>query len=65
MEIPVTAAPLPPDESGKALVDYAHRNPTAAKTLMRICGYQVDGSDEDYFIMGRDIVPFIALKPRL
>lgn len=64
VETPVMAVPLPPEESGQALVDYAHRNPTAAKTLMKICGYKVDGSDEDYFIMGRDIVPFIALKPR-
>jgi deazaflavin-dependent oxidoreductase (nitroreductase family) len=63
-EIPVMAAPLSPDESGQALVAYAHRNPTAAKNLMKICGYKVDGSDEDYFIIGRDIVPFIALKPR-
>ena len=64
VDIPVTAVPLPPEESGQALVDYAHRNPTAAKTLMRLCGYKVDGSDEDFFIMGRDIVPFIALQPR-
>ena len=64
-ETSVTAAPLPPEESGQALVDYAHRNPTAAKTLMKLCGYKVDGSDEDYFIMGRDIVPFVALKPRI
>ena len=64
-EMPVTAVPLPPEESGQALVDYAHRNPTAARSLMKICGYKVDGSDQDYFIMGRDIVPFIALKPRL
>ena len=63
-ETSVTAVPLPPEESGQALVDYAHRNPTAAKNLMRLCGYKVDGSDEDYFIMGRDIVPFIALQPR-
>ena len=63
-ETPVAAVPLPPEDSGKALVDYAHRNPTAAKTLMRLCGYKVDGSDEDFFIMGRDNLPFIALKPR-
>jgi hypothetical protein len=24
----------------------------------------VDGSDDDYFILGRDFVPFIALEPR-
>ena len=63
-ELVVTAVPLSPEESGQAMVDYARRNPRAAKELMRICGYRVDGSEEDYFIMGRDIVPFIALKPR-
>jgi len=62
--IPVRATPLPPEESAQAMVDYSHRNPRAAKELMRICGWKVDGSDEDYFIMGRDQVPFIALRPR-
>lgn len=63
-EIPVTAVPLSPEESGQALLEYARHHPTAAKNLMSICGYKVDGSDEDYFVMGRDIVPFIALRPR-
>jgi deazaflavin-dependent oxidoreductase (nitroreductase family) len=59
-----TAVPLTPENSGQAMVDYARRNPRAAKELMRICGYRVDGSEEDYFILGRDIIPFIELKPR-
>ena len=63
-ELPVTAVPLSPDESGQALVAYAQRNPKAAKSLMHICGYKVDGSDEDYFILGRDFIPFIAFQPR-
>ena len=63
-EIAVTARPLAPDESGRAMVNYAKRHPKAAKNLMSICGYKVDGSDEDYFIMGRDIVPFVLLEPR-
>ena len=45
------------------MVKYAHRYPKAAKGLMRLVGYKVTGSDEDYFIMGRDIIPFIALEP--
>ena len=60
----VTAVPLEPEASGQAMVDYARRNPRAAKELMRICGYKVDGSDEDYFILGRDLVPFIVLQPQ-
>ena len=63
-EILVTARPLAPDESGQAMVNYAKRHPKAAKNLMSICGYKVDGSDEDYFIMGHDIVPFVLLESR-
>ena len=57
------AFPLVPDQSGEAMIDYAHRNPHAAKQLMRLCGYEVDGSDKDYFTMGHDLIPFVALQP--
>jgi deazaflavin-dependent oxidoreductase (nitroreductase family) len=63
-DISVTAVPLSPDESGAAMVDYAQRNPTAAKGLMRVCGYQVDGTNEDYYTMGYEHIPFIKLIPR-
>lgn len=62
--IEVLARPLPAEESGQAMVKYANKHPKAAKNLMSICGYKVDGSDEDYFIVGRDVVPFVALEPR-
>ena len=45
------------------MVDYAHRNPRSAKQLMRLCGYEVDGSDDDYYVMGQDVIPFLALEP--
>jgi deazaflavin-dependent oxidoreductase (nitroreductase family) len=61
--IPVTACVLEANESGEAMIDYARRNPRAAKELMRICGYKVDGSAEDYFIMGHDIIHFVSLTP--
>mgnify|MGYP001548299128 CR=1 FL=1 len=60
---PVTARVLTPDKSGHAMVDYAHHNPRAAKQLMRLCGYEVDGTDADYFAMGHDIIPFVSLSP--
>ena len=61
----VTAVPLNPEQSGQAMVDYAHRYPTAAKVLSkRLLGYEVDGSDEDYYALGHDAVPFVALQPR-
>lgn len=63
-KLAVTAVFLPPDESGEHMVKYAHRYPKAAKNLTRLVGYKVDGSDEDYRIIGHDVVPFIALQPR-
>ena len=63
-KIQATARALTPDESGKTMVGYAQRNPRAAKQLMRLCGYEVDGSEEEYFIMGHDIIPFVSLAPR-
>jgi deazaflavin-dependent oxidoreductase (nitroreductase family) len=62
-KIAVTAVLLTPAASGQAMVDYAHRNPRAAKQLMRLVGYNVEGSDDEYFELGRDQVPFITLYP--
>ncbi|MFY1672720.1 nitroreductase family deazaflavin-dependent oxidoreductase [Plantactinospora sp. WMMB334] len=42
-----TARPLPPDESGRRLRDYARRHPRAAAWLMRTIGQQVDGTGHD------------------
>ena len=58
----VTAVPLSPEESGEAMVDYARRHPTAAKNLGRIIGYNVS-TEAEYRAVGRDAIPFIALKP--
>ena len=60
----VTAVPLPPEESAEMMVDYAHRNPKAAKELTKICGLTADGSDKDYATVGREYIPFVALKRR-
>ena len=59
----VTAVPLTPEQSGQAMVDYARRYPTAAKNLSKILGFDVS-SEEEYRAVGRDSIPFIALKPR-
>ena len=58
----VTAVTLTPDQSAAMMVDYARRNPNAARNLCRIIGYKVDGTEEDYAIIGRDYVPFMAFK---
>ena len=60
----VTAVLLTPEESAEMMVDYAHRNPKAAKALTGVCGLTVDGSDEDYATVGREYIPFVALKRR-
>ncbi|MAU00258.1 MAG: nitroreductase [Anaerolineaceae bacterium] len=59
----VTAVPLTPEESGQAMVDYARRYPTAAKNLSKILGFEVS-TEEEYRTVGREHIPFIALKPR-
>jgi deazaflavin-dependent oxidoreductase (nitroreductase family) len=64
-KLAVTAVPLSPEQSGEAMVAYARRYPQAALTLSkRLLGYEVDGTENDYRTLGRDVVPFIALKPR-
>ena len=59
----VRAIPLTPEQAGQKMVEYAHEHPVAAKNLMQFCGYKVDGSDEDFFKMGRDHIPFVAFVP--
>lgn len=59
----VTAVPLTPEQSGQAMVNYAHRYPTAAKNLGKLIGYDVS-TEEGYRAVGRDSIPFIALEPR-
>ncbi|MEZ4592715.1 MAG: nitroreductase family deazaflavin-dependent oxidoreductase [Chloroflexota bacterium] len=59
----VTAVPLTPEQSGQAMADYARRYPTAAKNLSKILGFNVS-TEEEYRTIGRDSIPFIALKPR-
>lgn len=63
-DIPVTAVLLSPDESGRKMVDYAHKNPKAAQSLSKLMGFEVDGSDQDYYEYARDYVPWFALVPK-
>ncbi|MCP4418498.1 MAG: nitroreductase family deazaflavin-dependent oxidoreductase [Chloroflexi bacterium] len=59
----VTAVPLTPEQSGDAMVDYAHRHPTAAKNLSRMIGFNVS-TEAEYREIGQKSVPFIALQPQ-
>ncbi|MGH8933767.1 MAG: nitroreductase family deazaflavin-dependent oxidoreductase [Egibacteraceae bacterium] len=61
------ARPLPAEESGHRLRDYARRHPRTAAALMRALGQDIDGSDAAYERVGADRdhgVPLVALTPR-
>ncbi|MCH0562532.1 MULTISPECIES: nitroreductase family deazaflavin-dependent oxidoreductase [unclassified Streptomyces] len=60
-----TAVPLPPEESGRALADYARRHPRLAERLMRSVGHD-PRTEADFESLGADRrtgVPLIALRP--
>ncbi|WP_419992566.1 nitroreductase family deazaflavin-dependent oxidoreductase [Streptomyces boninensis] len=58
---PAVAEPLAPEESGRLMARYALRHPRTAAKLMRFCGIETDGSQEDYYLVGRDYIPFVAV----
>ncbi|MHA6783736.1 nitroreductase family deazaflavin-dependent oxidoreductase [Pseudonocardia saturnea] len=60
------ARPLPPEQSGNHLAEYARRHPRTAATLMRTVGQDVDGSPASYRRVGADPdtgVPLVVLTP--
>lgn len=59
--VTAVAKPLPGDDSGRAMAEYAARYPRTARKLMRLCGLDVDGTPEDWFLVGRDDVHFVRL----
>ncbi len=50
------------EEGGEIMVDYARRNPKAARALMRFCGYEVDGSEEDFRHVAQLGLKFVVLR---
>ena len=62
--LPVTAEPLSPAESGKALARYARKYPTAARNLPRLIGIPSDGSEESFRDIGERLMPCIRFRPR-
>jgi deazaflavin-dependent oxidoreductase (nitroreductase family) len=57
------ARPTAPEESGRALAAYPPRHPRTARRLMGICGIETDGTEEDYYLVGRHLIPFVELVP--
>lgn len=59
----VTAHTLDAEEGGDFMAGYAPRHPKAARTLVRFMGFSVDGTQDDYRAVGRQL-PFVRLSPR-
>ena len=60
-----TAVPLPPEESGRRLAEYALRHPRTAARLMRALGHEPRGR-ADFEALGADRehgVPLVLLRP--
>jgi deazaflavin-dependent oxidoreductase (nitroreductase family) len=61
--IGVRAVPLTAEQGSEVMAAYARRHPRAARGLSGFMGFSVDGSDDDYRAVGREI-PFVRLEPR-
>lgn len=60
--IAVHARPLDPEEAAAAMVGYTRAHPRTARRLARFMGFEVDGSEDDYRAVGRE-VPMVRLEP--
>ncbi len=59
----VHAVPLAPDECAALMTRYARAHARAARSLVKIMGYRVDGSDADWAAVGRH-TPFVRFEQR-
>ena len=55
------AEPLSPEASGEAMVQYARKNPTAARNLTKLLGHKLNGTEEEYRSIAEEHIPFVAL----
>lgn len=60
----VTAVPLSAQASGEAMVRYSRRYPRAARTLVRVLGFQLTGDEAGYRQLAQQHIPFVAFCPR-
>lgn len=54
---------LSPTHAEEVILDYAHRHPRALRSLAVVMGFEVDGSEDQYRQMARQL-PVVALAPR-
>jgi deazaflavin-dependent oxidoreductase (nitroreductase family) len=57
------AETLTPERAEEVILDYSQRHPSAMMSLARMMGYKLDGSEQDFRDLGRQLLMF-ALKPR-
>jgi deazaflavin-dependent oxidoreductase (nitroreductase family) len=62
-ELRMVACEVEAEDRAAVLLDYLGRNPIAGKPLMRMLGYQVDGSDKDYCEVARTALRMFVFKP--
>jgi deazaflavin-dependent oxidoreductase (nitroreductase family) len=55
---------LSPEDGAQEMLDYSHRHPLALRELVRVMGYQLDGSQEDILALGRTIPMWIFTPTR-
>lgn len=62
--IEVRACILPPSDATSILVEYARRRPAAARRLLTMCGWKIDGTPNDIREACRAGLRLVALEPR-
>jgi deazaflavin-dependent oxidoreductase (nitroreductase family) len=61
-KIAAIAEQVPLEAAVKIILDYAHRHPKAIKNLIKIMGYPLGDTDEDYLTFAQ-IVPVVGIRP--
>lgn len=56
------AEPLSADASGEAMVQYARKNPKAARNLTKLLGHELSGTEEEYRMIAQAHIPFVKLR---
>lgn len=58
----VAAEPVPAEAGGEIMRRYARHRRRTARRMVRVLGYEVDGTDADFVEVGRTL-PFLRLVP--
>lgn len=61
-KLDVFAEKTAPETGGQIFLDFVKKHPNESR-MVNLLGYRVDGSDEDWFALGEELI-FMALRPR-